>query len=109
MVDFTEEHDFRLVMAYHTQGEVIFWDFLNLAPPIARSIGEMLSRASGYELYEPVEQTALYAGYKDWFIQEYLRPGYTIEVGRGVSPLPISQFQEIYEDNEEMLLLASIV
>ena len=39
------------------------------------------------------------AGYKDWFIQEYNRPGYTIEVGKGVNPLPLSQFPQIYRDN----------
>lgn len=45
-----------------------------------------------------------YAGYKDWFIQEYDRPGYTIEVGRGVNPLPMEQFEQIYEDNYYILV-----
>ena len=45
-----------------------------------------------------------YAGYKDWFIQTYNRPGYTIEVGRGVNPLPLSQFPQIYRDNLGILL-----
>ena len=48
-------------------------------------------------------QTSGYAGFKDWFIQEYNRPGYTIEVGMGVSPLPMSQFAGIYEDNRLIL------
>lgn len=109
VAEFTRMHDFSLTMSYHTQGEVIFWDFMGIQPPMAREIGEIFSRASGYELYEPVELTAFYAGYKDWFIQEYLRPGYTIEAGLGVNPLPLSQFPRIYNDNEEMLLLAAIV
>ena len=46
-----------------------------------------------------------YAGYKDWFIQTYDRPGYTIEVGQGVSPLPLSQFDEVYADNLGILVL----
>ena len=33
------------------------------------------------------------------------RPGYTIECGRGVNPLPITQFNEIYRDNLGILLL----
>ncbi len=45
-----------------------------------------------------------FAGYKDWFIDAYNRPGYTIECGQGVNPLPISDFDEIYSRNEGMLV-----
>lgn len=108
LVNFTRQHNFRLVLAYHTQGQVIFYQYKNLAPPVARVIAEMFSRASGYGISEgPAE--ASYAGYKDWFIQEFRRPGYTIEAGIGVNPLPITQFPTIYNQNEEILLLAAIV
>lgn len=109
IADFTRKYNFNLTLAYHTQGEVIFWDFLNLAPPSSKPIGEMFAKASGYTLFEPTEITASYAGYKDWYIQEYIRPGYTIEVGKGVSPVPLNQFPTIYDQNEEILLLASMV
>ncbi|MGI5849978.1 MAG: M14 family metallopeptidase [Christensenellales bacterium] len=108
IVAFTRSHNFALVLAYHSQGEVIFWDFMNLAPPESRTIGEALSRDSGY-LLEEATGIASYAGYKDWFVQEYRRPGYTVEVGRGRNPLPISQFNEIYKDNLPMLLHASVI
>ncbi len=45
-----------------------------------------------------------YAGYKDWFIETYNRPGYTIEAGRGTNPLSMSQFPEIYDDNRLILV-----
>jgi g-D-glutamyl-meso-diaminopimelate peptidase len=108
IVRFTRNHNFRLVLAYHSQGQVIYWNFMDMAPPVARVIGEQLSRASGYRLDQTVG-IASYAGYKDWFIQEFQRPGYTIEVGLGRNPLPISQFPKIYNDNLELLLLASII
>jgi g-D-glutamyl-meso-diaminopimelate peptidase len=108
VADFTRAHNFRLVLAYHSQGELIFWDFMNLAPPEGRIIGEQFQRASGYTLAE-TEGIASYAGYKDWFIQDYRRPGYTMEVGKGKNPLPISQFDQIYSDNLEVLLLGSII
>ena len=38
------------------------------------------------------------AGYKAWFISEFSKPGFTVEVGRGKNPLPLSQFAEIYRD-----------
>ena len=78
-VGFTNSRDFRLVLAYHSQGEVIFWNFMDMAPPEARTIGEQLAQVSGYELAEATG-IASYAGYKDWFTQDYRRPGYTVEV-----------------------------
>lgn len=108
VADFTRNHNFRLVIAYHSQGEVIYWTFMNKIPPEARRIGELFSKASGYMLSQPYGITS-YAGYKDWFIDKFNRPGYTIEVGKGKNPLPLSQFNDIYNDNIENLLLAPIV
>jgi len=108
MYNFTRSHNFRLVIAYHTQGEVIYWQFANLAPPEALPIANLFSRASGYTVAD-VPPEAAYAGYKDWFIQDFGRPGYTIELGRGVNPLPISQFNTIYAQNEEIMLLGAVV
>lgn len=50
-----------------------------------------------------------FAGYKDWFVQTYDRPGYTIEAGLGTNPLPISQFSEIYRDNIGILVLGAVL
>ncbi|HRR90561.1 MAG TPA: M14 family metallocarboxypeptidase, partial [Eubacteriales bacterium] len=108
VADFTRAHDFRLVIAYHTQGRVIYWDFMDMAPPEARIIAQAFSRASGYAL-DQTEGIASYAGYKDWFIQDFARPGFTIEVGLGVNPLPISQFDTIYAENLQVLLLGAII
>lgn len=101
--NFTLEHNFRLILAYHTQGEVIYWRFLDYNPPQARQIGERFAASSGY-LLEDTPYASGFAGYKDWFIQEYNRPGYTIEAGLGVNPLPISQFDSIYQKNEGILV-----
>lgn len=108
VANFTRNHNFRLVLAYHSQGEVIYWTYLNIVPQDAPRIAELFSDVSGYELSQ-TSGIVSYAGYKDWFIDKYRRPGFTIEVGRGRNPLPISQFNKIYNDNLELLLLAAIV
>jgi len=108
VADFTRENDFRLVIAYHSQGEVIYWNYQNLATEEAERIGNIFSQLSGYELAETTGITS-FAGYKDWFIEKYGRPGYTIEVGLGVNPLPISQFNKIYKDNIKVLLEGALV
>lgn len=104
MYDLTCKHNFNLILAYHTQGEIIYWKFLDFDPPRAFEIGEMMSDASGYPL-EITPEFSSYAGYKDWFIQTYNLPGYTIEAGKGINPLPLSQFDEIYKDNLEILVI----
>ena len=63
---------------------------------------------SGYTLAN-VPYESGFAGYKDWFLQKYSRPGYTIEAGLGNNPLPISQFNEIYNDNLGILILGAIL
>ena len=106
--NFTIQHNFRLVIAYHTQGEVIYWQFQNYNPPRAREIGNIFSKSSGYSL-EETPYNSSFAGYKDWFIQNYNRPGYTIEAGLGENPLPIEQIYKIYEDNIGILVNGLIV
>ena len=106
--NFTLSHDFRLVIAYHTQGEEIYWNFQNINPPQGFEIGELFSETSGYLLTD-VPYNSSFAGFKDWFIQDYNRPGYTIEAGFGENPLPISQFNNIYNDNLGILVLGAIV
>lgn len=106
--NFTLSHNFRLILAYHTQGQEIYWNFQNINPPQGFEIGMRFSEASGYLLTE-VPFNSSFAGYKDWFIQTYSRPGYTIEAGLGENPLPISQFAEIYQDNLGILVLGAVL
>ena len=106
--NFTLSHNFQLILAYHTQGKEIYWQFQNFATPRARTIGEQFSNSSGYLLAD-VPFTSSFAGYKDWFLQEYRRPGYTIEAGIGQNPLPISQFNEIYQNNLGILVLGMVL
>ena len=102
----TEAVEPDLVLAFHTQGEVIYWQFGGYEIPGARALGEDFARTSGYALTDVAESSA-YAGYKDWFIQDFRRPGYTIEVGEGENPLPLSQFSRIYRDNLGILVTAA--
>ena len=106
--NFTLVHNFRLILAYHTQGEVIYWKYSDYLPPYSEEIGRRFSEASGYTLDITPPESA-YAGFKDWFIQEYNRPGYTIEAGLGENPLPISQFDQIYSDNIGILVLGAVL
>lgn len=107
LAGYTEYIDPDLVLAYHAQGKEIYWKFDDIRVPGARELGQRLAQVSGYTLTEPAEQSS-YAGFKDWFIKTFRRPGYTVEVGSGVNPLPLEQFDEIYRDNLGILVTAAL-
>lgn len=107
LAGYTEYIDPELVLAYHAQGKEIYWQFMNYEVPGAKELGQQMAEASGYTLAE-VPYASAFAGYKDWFIQEFRKPGYTIEVGSGTNPLPLSQFPEIYRDNVPILILGAL-
>ena len=107
LAGYTEFLDPDLVLAYHTQGEVIYWQVQDIEVPGARELGERLAQVSGYTLDETPYESA-FAGYKDWFIKYFRRPGYTVEVGSGINPLPLSEFDRIYRDNLGILVTAAL-
>lgn len=106
--NFTLMHDFRLIIAFHTQGKEIYWNFQNINPPDGYEIGTKFADASGYVLAD-VPYNSSFAGFKDWFIQNYNMPGFTVEAGIGENPLPIEQFSSIYNDNLGILVFGAIL
>lgn len=107
MEGYTQVIDPTLVLAFHSQGEEIYWQFEDIFVPGARELGERMAQVSGYTLAD-TPYASSFAGYKDWFIKTYRRPGYTIEVGRGENPLPLEQFPEIYRANLPLLVEAAL-
>ena len=106
LFDYTEDIDPALVLALHSQGKEIYWQFQDIFVPGAEELGRKMAEVSGYTLADTPYNSS-FAGYKDWFIQQYRRPGYTVEVGLGINPLPIKQFAEIYRDVAPMLVIAA--
>ncbi|KXG45013.1 M14 family metallocarboxypeptidase [Tepidibacillus infernus] len=104
--DFTKKHNFRMVLAFHSQCQVIYWGFKGMEPPESEKIVNRMAILTGYV---PEKTAYSGAGYKDWFIQEFRKPGFTIEVGIGINPLPVSQFPQIYRENLAVLLEAPLL
>ncbi len=98
----------RTAIALHSQGEEIFYEYGKHTPQRGLHLAKIFSASSGYKL---VQNTGLYshAGFKDWFIEEFHRPAFTFELGKGKNPLPLSEFESIYEKIEETLVLACIL
>lgn len=96
------------ILTLHTQGEEIYYKTRGMCPEKSEHIGKIISRMTGYALSE-AEGTASYGGLTDWYINEYAKPSFTIECGRGENPLPPSQIITIYSRLKETLFTFPIL
>ena len=71
-------------------------------------MAEILSDASGYSLDEP-EGLAVGGGFKDWFIEKFYRPAFTVEIGLGENPLDPSELDGIYEKTGRMMTIGIMI
>ena len=94
-----------LMLALHTQGSVIYPGPAETAPPGAQALAQTLAAASGYPVAAVPPESAN-AGFKDWFLQVFKRPAFTIEAGLGQNPLPMSQLPELVRMLERLLTAA---
>jgi g-D-glutamyl-meso-diaminopimelate peptidase len=105
LVNFTNEINPEITVSYHSSGRIIYWHFNNKAENMTRDkkIADKLSSITGYPLVNP-STSVVGGGYKDWFIQTYNRPGFTIEIGRhvGNTNLPLSAFEEEWKLNKNV-------
>jgi len=102
MAELTERLAPDVTLSYHTQGRVIYWNYLDFDPPGAAALAAAFSALSGYAA-ETTPYASGFAGYKDWFIRSYDRPGFTVEAGLGDNPLPLSRFDRIRAENDPLL------
>lgn len=97
VADFVRANRFDSVMALHSQGRVIYYDFCGIVPEGTEEYLDAFERVSGYRRDNAVGAAA-YGGFKDWFIKVFRRPAFTIEIGLGENPLPLGDFDRVYDE-----------
>lgn len=86
---------FSRVLALHSQGREIYWEFGACTPCESLPLAEKMAAAGEYRTAVP-EPMAAGGGFKDWFIRSFHRSGFTVEMGLGKNPLPLADFPEEY-------------
>lgn len=99
---------FRQAMAIHSQGEELYWCYGDETPAQAHMMAKILADSCSYRLVEN-DGLASHGGFKDWFISEFFRPAFTMEIGKGENPLPITDFEKIYSRIEEALTIFTLM
>ena len=103
MISFTNLLRFDLTISLHSQGQEIY-GFNKIKK--CYEIGKMMEKVSNYKLTSPSYDSS-FAGYKDWFIDKYNKPSFTIEVGKGIEgkSLLLEDVKKIYDEIEEMFFV----
>ena len=103
--EFVRRENFDLMLAFHSQGREIYYDFDGMAGRRSLEIAKRMAEESSYAVCMP-EGTASFGGCKDWFIKEFGREGFTVEIGQGLNPLPMSMLDDVYDENAKIILCA---
>lgn len=94
VVNLVRKERFDMVICLHSQGEEIYHGFKGRYPKGSIKVAEEMAKISGYKIEEP-EDLASFGGMKDWFVDKFGKPGFTLEVGKGVNPLDDSMAEGI--------------
>lgn len=105
--DLCETMQFETAIAYHSAGQIIYWWYHQTGNLYHRSLVEakLLANITGYSLV-PISQQRGGLGFTDWFIQNYKRPGYTLEIGWAANgrPLAWSEYAKVWKNNKDVPL-----
>ncbi|MGM9935954.1 MAG: M14 family zinc carboxypeptidase [Candidatus Ornithomonoglobus sp.] len=95
----------ELFIAFHSQGKEIYYDFNGMENKRSEATAEAIADKCGYFAAVPTG-TAAFGGAKDWYIQKYHKQAFTVELGKGTNPLPLSQLDEMSEDTIKICMTA---
>ncbi len=108
LINYCKTKGFSKALAFHSQGREIYWDFGNSTPKESLLIANILADSAKYKVSSP-EGLAVGGGFKDRFISLFKKPAFTVEIGLGKNPLPLSDFDEEYKRLMPLLCLGIIL
>ena len=107
LITLVNNENFDAVLNYHTQGQIIYWSNQHAAADVLakdRAMADIVAAYTGYKLVAPEADGSKYGtGFKDWLDWEKDIPNVTVEVGIGISPVPETQIESIWQQNTGVL------
>lgn len=103
IIKFIREINPEMSVAYHSSGQIIFWNYLQTGARYDRDhiYAKKISSMTGYKLVYPVG-TPSGGGFTDWFISSQKKPAFTIEIApySGQTNPPVSEFKNVWNQNK---------
>ena len=104
--NFSLQHDFKTAIAYHSSGEVLYWEYgTGKLLSEMRQLAQLISDKTGY----PLRPSAAHGGgyYTHWFTEMTGGLSATPELSPyvGNRPVPISNFDRIWRQNHSIGLM----
>lgn len=103
VVSFLRDVKPELFIAFHSQGKEIYYDFNGMENKFSQANAEFVAERCGYTACKP-SGTASFGGAKDFYIQEFHKQAYTVELGEGSNPLPTSQLTSMTADTYKICM-----
>lgn len=108
LITLCERVNVRYAMSLFSGEETVYWDYNGTPTLRGKKMAEIFAASSEYALDVP-NSLSLGGGFKDWFIKTYHRPAFKVSIGKGKSPLPPSEGEQIYSRIKEMLTLGLLM
>ena len=98
LASIAEKYPWVCTISYHSMGNLIYWDSqYNQTREASKTLAQRISSVTGY----PVNGSLGKGGYKDWMQSKANPvPAVTLEVGSVRCPLPLSQYEAIWQQNK---------
>jgi g-D-glutamyl-meso-diaminopimelate peptidase len=115
--EYIKANAFETVLCYHSAGNLVYWYYdqtenLERDYTLAKKLGDIM----GYTVESPEDIMKYHAsegdmpgsmaGMKDWFVQDFKKPGFTIEIGSPTSSRCVEywQYAKIWKSNKDVPL-----
>ena len=92
-----DKYPWVATISYHSMGNIIYWDTqISKVKDGSMSLAQSISNVTGYRM----DGSDGKGGYKDWMqAKDNPVPGVTIEVGSVSCPLPVTQYDAVWQQN----------
>ena len=98
----------RQLYEFQAHGEVIHCSYGPHTPSCSQLMAQVLASSCGYRVCPP-RGAATHGGFAHWFVEQLHRPGFTVRVGKGRTPLPVEELEPTYQKLMEAMVLAAIL
>ncbi len=105
LLNFIQNKDFYMSIAYHSKGNVVYYGFEKLNKKEQKNAKKIAKTIAKHLKYKTIQSKGSTGGLSDYLSYVYKIPSFTIELGDDnlKHPISLSEFDKIYKNQYDML------